>query len=132
MRILVVDDDTVMREVFTVMLQRSGFEVAVAEDGLMGVEMWEGGNFDLVLMDVQMPRMNGFEATRAIRDKEVVRGGHTLIVAITAFALQNDELKCLAAGMDAYISKPIDFNKCLELIRELQQRNGEPNVQIRS
>jgi CheY-like chemotaxis protein len=132
MRILVVDDDAVIREVFTVMLQRSGFEVAIAEDGLMGVEMWEGGNFDLVLMDVQMPRMNGFEATRAIREKEVVRGGHTLIVAITAFALQNDELKCLAAGMDAYMSKPIDFKKCIELIRELQQRNGEPNVQIRS
>ena len=125
MRILVVDDDTVMREVFTVMLQRSGFEVAVAEDGLMGVEMWEVGNYDLVLMDVQMPRMNGFEATRAIREKEVVRGGHTPIVAITAFALKNDELKCLVAGMDAYISKPIDFNKCLELIGELQQRNGE-------
>jgi CheY-like chemotaxis protein len=132
MRILVVDDDTVMREVFTVMLERSGFEVAVADDGLMGVEMWEGGNFDLVLMDVQMPRMNGFEATRAIRDKEVARGGHTHIVAITAFALKNDELKCLAAGMDAYMSKPIDFKKCIELIRELQQRNGEPDVQIRS
>ena len=100
MRILVVDDDTVISKVFTLMLQRSGFEVAVAEDGLMAVKMWEDGNFDLVLMDVQMPRMNGFEATRAIREKEVVRGGHTLIIAITAFALHNDELKCLAAGMD--------------------------------
>jgi len=119
MRILVVDDDKVMREVFTVMLERSGFEVSVAEDGLMGVEMWEAGNFDLILMDVQMPRMNGFEATHAIREKEVVRGSHTLIVAITAFALHNDELKCLAAGMDAYLSKPVNFKKCIELIREL-------------
>jgi CheY-like chemotaxis protein len=126
MRILVVDDDTVICKVFTVMLQRAGFEVAVAEDGLMAVEMWEGGNFDLVLMDVQMPRMNGFMATRAIREKEVVRGGHTLIVAITAFALYNDELKCLAAGMDAYMSKPVDFKKCIELIRELVLRRKEP------
>ena len=126
MRILVVDDDTVTGKVFTVMLQRAGFEVAVADDGLMGVEMWEVGNFDLVLMDVQMPRMNGFEATRAIREKEVVRGGHTPIVAITAFALHNDEVKCLAAGMDAYISKPVDFKKCIELIREFVLRREEP------
>jgi CheY-like chemotaxis protein len=126
-RILVVDDDKVMREVFTVMLQRSGFEVAVADDGLMGVEMWEAGNFDLVLMDVQMPRMNGFEATHAIREKEVVRGGHTPIVAITAFALHNDELKCLTAGMDAYMSKPVDFKKCIELIRELDLNRQNRN-----
>jgi len=127
MRILVVDDDKVMREVFTVMLQRVGFEVSVAEDGLLGVEMWEAGNFDLILMDVQMPRMNGFEATHAIREKEVVRGGHTLIVAITAFALLNDELKCLAAGMDAYISKPVDFKRCIELIRELDLNRQNRN-----
>lgn len=118
MRILVVDDDQVMSEVFAVMLERSGFEVALAGDGLRGVEMWENGNFDIILMDVQMPRMNGFEATRAIRDKELLNGGHTPIVAITAFALHNDELKCLAAGMDSYLSKPVDFRKCIELIRE--------------
>ena len=121
-RILVVDDDKVMCEVFAVMLQRVGFEVAVAEDGLMGVELWEKGNFDIVLMDVQMPRMNGFEATGAIREKEAVRGGHTFIVAVTAFALKNDELKCLAAGMDAYLSKPIDFKKCVELIKGFELR----------
>jgi len=126
MRILVVEDDSVINEIFTVMLQRSGFEVAVAEDGVRGVEMWEDGNFDVVLMDVQMPRMNGFEATRAIREKEFVRGGHTLIIAVTAFALHNDELKCLAAGMDAYISKPVDFRKCIELINELVLRRNAP------
>ncbi len=125
MRILVVDDDTVTSEVLTIMLQRSGFEVAVAEDGLRGVEMWEAGDFDAVLMDVQMPRMNGFEATRAIREKEVARGGHTIIVAVTAFALHNDELRCLEAGMDAYMSKPVDFRKCTELIRELVLRRKE-------
>jgi CheY-like chemotaxis protein len=126
MRILVVDDDKVMGEVFTVMLKRYGFEVAVACDGLMGIEMWEGGNFDVILMDVQMPRMDGFEATRAIREKEVARGSHIIIVAITAFALQEDEVKSLAAGMDAYMSKPVDFLKCIELIRELVLRRKEP------
>jgi CheY-like chemotaxis protein len=119
MRILVVDDDTVMRNVFLVMLKRADFDVDVAEDGLVGVEMWEKGDYDLVLMDVQMPRMNGFEATYTIREKERARGGHTPIVAITAYALEKDEAECLSAGMDAYLSKPIDFKKCIEMIHAI-------------
>jgi CheY-like chemotaxis protein len=119
MRILVVDDDSVMRNILSVMLKRADFEVDVAEDGLIGVEMWEKGDYDLVLMDVQMPRMNGFEATYAIREKERTRGGHTPIVAITAYALEKDKEECLAAGMDAYMSKPIDFKKCIEMIHTI-------------
>ena len=119
MRILVVDDDAVMRKVFSVMLQRADFEVDVAGDGLIGVEMWEKGNYDLVLMDVQMPRMNGFEATYTIREKEQTRGGRTPIVAVTGYALDKDKEECLAAGMDAYLSKPIDFKKCIETIHTL-------------
>ena len=119
MRILVVDDDAVMRNVFSVMFQRAGFEVDFAENGLIGVEMWGKGDYDLVLMDVQMPRMNGFEAACAIREKERASGGHTPIVAITAYALEKDEAECLAAGMDAYLSKPIDFKKCLEMIHAI-------------
>jgi len=119
MRILVVDDDPVISKVFALMLQRADFEVDIAEDGLIGVEMWEKGNYDLVLMDVQMPRMNGFEATSAIREKERARGGHTPIVAVTAYALDKDKEECLAAGMDAYMSKPIDFKKCIEMIHSI-------------
>jgi CheY-like chemotaxis protein len=71
-------------------------------------------------MDVQMPRLNGFEATSAIREKEKERErGHTPIIALTAHAFKEDEEKCLAAGMDAYVSKPVDFKNCLEVIREL-------------
>jgi CheY-like chemotaxis protein len=121
MRILVVDDDTVISDVFAIMLRRAGFEVDSAEDGIKGVEKWEQGNFDLVLMDVQMPHMNGFEATRVIREKEGMRGGHTPVVAITAHALKRDEEQCLAAGMDAYVSKPVDFEKLFETIRGLIQ-----------
>jgi CheY-like chemotaxis protein len=119
MRILVVDDDAVMRNVFLVMLQRADFTVDVAPDGLIGVEMWEKEDYDLVLMDVQMPRMNGFEATGAIREKERARGGHTPIIAITAYALEKDEAECLAAGMDGYLSKPIEFKKCIEMIHTI-------------
>lgn len=119
MRILIVDDDAVMRNVFAVMLKRADFEVDVAEDGLNGVEKWGKEDYGLVLMDVQMPRMNGFEATATIREKERERGGHTPIVAITAYALEKDKEECLAAGMDAYLTKPIDFKKCLETIHAI-------------
>ena len=119
MRILFVDDDAVMRKIFLLMLQRAGFEVDVAEDGLTGVEMWEKGAYDIVLMDVQMPRMDGFEATIAIREKERARGGHTPIIAVTAYALEKDKAECRAVGMDAYLSKPIDFKKCIELIHSI-------------
>jgi len=121
MRILVVDDDAVMRNLFSVMLQRADFEVDVAEDGLIGVEMWGKDKYDLVLMDVQMPRMNGFEATLSIREMERVNGGHTPIVAVTAYALKKDEAECLAAGMDAYLTKPVNFKKCIEMIHSLIQ-----------
>jgi len=67
-------------------------------------------------MDVQMPRMDGFEATRAIRGREAERGGRTPIVAMTAHAFAEDEQRCLEAGMDAYIAKPVDFKKCMEVI----------------
>jgi len=119
MRILVVEDDTVMRNILSLMLRRADFEVDVAEDGIIGVEMWEKGDYDLVLMDVQMPRMNGLEATAAIREKERTRGGHVPIVAVTAYALHKDKEECLAAGMDAYLSKPIDFKKCVEMIHAM-------------
>jgi len=118
-RILVVDDDAVMGNIFSVMLTRAGFEVDVAEDGLNGVEMWEKGDYDLVLMDVQTPRMNGFEATLSIREKERACGGHIPIIAVTAYALEKDREECLAAGMDAYLSKPVDFKKCIEMIHTL-------------
>jgi CheY-like chemotaxis protein len=66
-----------------------------------------------------MPRLNGFEATHAIREKEQERGGHTPIVAVTAYSSNEDEDRCLAAGMDAFIPKPIDFKACLQVIGEI-------------
>ncbi|GFE62850.1 PAS domain-containing protein [Geobacter sp. AOG2] len=117
-RLLLAEDDQTIRKMLGVMLRRTNYEIDLAENGQKVVEMWEGGEYDLILMDVQMPYMNGFEATGAIRGKERSRGGHIPIIAMTAHALKEDEERCLAAGMDAYISKPIDFNACRELIRE--------------
>ena len=117
-RLLFAEDDPTIREVLQMMLQRSNFDIDIAENGLKAVEVWENGHYDLILMDVQMPHMNGFEATAAIREKERTRGGRVPIIAMTAHALKEDQARCLEAGMDAYVSKPIDFNACIQLIRE--------------
>jgi len=117
-RLLIAEDDQTIIQVLGTMLKMAKYEVAFAENGKKVVEMWEDGNYDLILMDIQMPRMNGFEATAAIREMEHSCGSHIPIIAMTAHALKEDEKKCLDAGMDAYISKPIDFVECLQLIED--------------
>lgn len=117
--LLLTEDDPNNRKALGLLLKWANFSLDFAEDGLQAVEMWEKGNYDLLLMDIQMPHMNGFEATRAIRERERERGGHTPIVAMTAHAFKEDEDRCLAEGMDYYISKPIDIDKCVQLIRQI-------------
>ncbi len=118
-RLLLAEDDPTIRRLLEVMLTRSNYDLDAAEDGQKALEMWEKGNYDLVLMDVQMPRLSGFEATVAIREKERTCGGRIPIIALTAHALKEDEERCIASGMDAYLSKPIDFRSCLELISQV-------------
>jgi CheY-like chemotaxis protein len=115
-RLLVAEDDPVSRQVLQVLFRRQNLEPDFVADGLQAVEKWEKGEYDLIFMDVQMPRMDGFEATRAIRGGEAEQGRRTPIVALTAHAFAEDEQRCMEAGMDAYIAKPIDFTKCMEMI----------------
>lgn len=117
-RLLVVEDDPVIRDLLERSLRNQGYDLDVAGNGQEAVALWERGEYALVIMDVQMPRMDGFEATRLIRQKERERGGHTPIVAVTAHAYSEDEARCLAAGMDAYLAKPIDFEKMYELLAD--------------
>lgn len=117
--LLLAEDDPSCRRIVELMLMRNSYTIDSAEDGQKAVEMWEKGKYDLILMDIQMPRLNGFEATCIIREKEQVLGVHTPIVAITAHAGKVDEERCLAAGMDAFVPKPIDFKECLQVIAEL-------------
>jgi CheY-like chemotaxis protein len=101
------------------MLEKRGHAVVITSNGREAVEKLEGESFDLILMDVQMPEMNGFEATRLIRDREQADGGHIPIVAMTAHAMKGDREKCLAAGMDDYISKPIREADLFSVIESL-------------
>jgi PAS domain S-box-containing protein len=117
--LLIAEDDPTNRTILGQVLKLQKFDVDFAENGQMAVEMWESGSYDLIVMDVQMPVMDGFEATRTIREKERTSGGHVNIVALTAHAFREDEQRCLDQGMDAYLSKPIDLAKCVKLVREL-------------
>jgi signal transduction histidine kinase/PAS domain-containing protein/ActR/RegA family two-component response regulator len=125
-RVLVAEDDSTIREILGDLLKMANYDVDIAEDGLKAVEMWEKGGYDIVLLDVQMPRLDGFGASRAIREKELEKGGHTPIVAMTAHSHKKDEANCLAAGMDAYISKPIDFKESLRVIGDIIKKTATP------
>jgi two-component system, sensor histidine kinase and response regulator len=98
--------------------------VTVAGDGREALSALEKDNFDVVLMDIQMPEMDGFEATAAIRQKEKFSGRHIPIIAMTANALKGDQERCLEAGMDAYIAKPIRTKELFAAIEALLDRNG--------
>jgi len=118
-RLLVVEDDPVICAMLQKLLRLSHYQSELAGNGRQALELWRQGDFDLILMDVQMPGMDGFEATAAIRQEEAERGGHVPIIAMTAHTLKEDERRCLEAGMDCYLPKPIDFNRCRTLIAEL-------------
>jgi two-component system, sensor histidine kinase and response regulator len=108
-RILLVEDNAVNRLVALRQLQKLGYHAECAVDGREAVERARQERFDLILMDCQMPKMDGFDATRAIRKDEMRTGAHIPIVAMTANALSSDRATCLAAGMDDYISKPVNL-----------------------
>jgi PAS domain S-box-containing protein len=123
LRILLVEDDAVNRTVVTRLAERRGHRVVAAHNGkeaLAAVQDPLEGKFDLVFMDVQMPDMDGFETTGAIRAHERPAGARLPIIALTAYATKNDRERCLAAGMDRYLSKPVEIRELRELLREYE------------
>jgi two-component system sensor histidine kinase/response regulator len=108
MRVLVAEDNVVNQRVASGLLRKRGHDVTVVSDGQAAVAAIADGAFDVVLMDVQMPVMDGFEATAEIRAREKTSGGHLRIIAMTAHAMAGDRDRCLRAGMDGYVSKPLD------------------------
>ena len=129
LRILVAEDNEINRAVVTGILEKEGHSLAHVKNGDEAVRAAGQESFDLVLMDVQMPGMDGFEATRAIRDAETGNGRRTRIVAMTAHAMKGDRENCLAAGMDDYISKPIRKEDLLGVLPSA--RKPRPGVTAR-
>jgi CheY-like chemotaxis protein len=109
LRVLVAEDNAVNQQVAVGMLEREGHHTVLAGNGREALALLEREAVDLVLMDVQMPELDGFETTAAIREREQQSGGHLPIVALTAHAMKGDAERCLAAGMDAYLAKPLEM-----------------------
>ena len=107
LRILLAEDNAVNQRVAVRLLEKRGHVTKVAVNGIMALQMLEAEAFDVVLMDMQMPEMDGFEATRRIRKREAGQGRHTPIVAMTAHVMKGDRERCLDAGMDDYVAKPV-------------------------
>ena len=122
-RVLVVEDNLLNQELVLGYLEDTDYAVTLADDGRKGVEAFEGEQFDVVLMDWQMPEMDGLEATRRIREIESTRGmRRTPIVAVTAHAMTSDREACLAAGMDEYLVKPYSLDALMQALNTWTQR----------
>ncbi len=119
LHILLVEDNPVCQKVASHALGKFGCHVVIADDGRQALEQLEQGNFDLVLMDLEMPNMNGLEATAAIRQKEAGGGAHIPILALTSFDMPGDRDRCLTAGMDGYMTKPIRARELMSMIQSL-------------
>ena len=129
LHILLAEDNRVNREVASRYLKKMGHSLVIAENGLQALTMLSQGSFDLVLMDVQMPELDGIAATERIRKKEQSTGLHIPIVAMTAHAMNGDRERCLAAGMDGYVSKPIKAPDLeAAIMSAMRTRNAEQPV----
>jgi two-component system sensor histidine kinase/response regulator len=126
LRVLLAEDNPVNQRLASRLLEKRGHSVAVAANGLEVLEALEKESFDLVFMDVQMPVMDGFEATAAIRKKEGAGGVRLPVVALTAHAMKGDREKCLAGGMDGYLTKPIRAQELDEILRSYLERREGP------
>jgi len=127
-RVLVAEDSPTNRKIVELLLRRRGYDVTVAEDGLDALEAWRSNDFDVILMDVQMPRMDGITATRKIRESEASGSARIPIVALTAHALSGDRERCIEAGMDGYLTKPLRFEELLAVLAQISAGGDFPDV----
>ena len=128
LKILLAEDNAVNQMLAVRLLEKRGHSVTVAQTGTLAVKAHESQPFDLVLMDVQMPEMDGLEATLAIRQREKMSGKHIPIIAMTAHAMVGDRELCLKAGMDGYVSKPLDVGDLFAVIDDLVHSAMQPSI----
>jgi two-component system sensor histidine kinase/response regulator len=126
LRVLLAEDNRVNQLVVRRLLEKRGHRITVVENGRDAVTAARGARFDVILMDVSMPEMDGIEATLAIRAGKDAAAGAVPIVALTAHAMKGDRERCLAAGMDAYLTKPLDLPALLRTVEELGARRTAP------
>src|ERR1019366_6663851 len=143
LNILLAEDNPVNQKLAVRLLEKAGHKVVLATTGKEALNAWEQGSlpgFDVALMDIQMPEMDGMEATAAIREREKSSGRHIPIIAMTAHAMRGDRERCLAGGMDGYISKPIhlrnlfvEIERCLAEIQNsatMSENPSQPGEQL--
>jgi CheY-like chemotaxis protein len=128
LRLLLAEDTPANQKLISAILKKRGHGVSIAGNGEEALRMLESQEFDLVLMDVQMPVLDGLQTTAAIREREKTVGGRLPIVAMTAHAMQGDRERCLAAGMDAYIPKPINVAELIEVIETLVRLRDRESI----
>lgn len=119
LKILLAEDNIINQKLALRMLQRLGHHVNIANNGKEAIRQWEQNSYDIILMDIQMPEMDGFEATSVIRKREKYSGGHIPVIALTAHAMTGDRERCLASGMDGYAAKPLKFESLIPEIERL-------------
>jgi CheY-like chemotaxis protein len=124
LQILLAEDNEVNQKVAVRMLEKLGHEVHLCGNGRQTLELLERQSFDLVFMDVQMPELDGIQVTQRVRKKEQNSGRHLPIVAMTAHAMMGDRERCLASGMDDYVSKPIQAEELCRVVNALHERNA--------
>jgi two-component system, sensor histidine kinase and response regulator len=126
LHILLAEDNVVNQTLASRLLAKHGHNVVTTDNGREALERLDQESFDLVLMDVQMPEIDGFEATATLRKKEQATGAHLPVVAMTAHAMQGDKERCLAAGMDGYVSKPINAKELIAAVHAALENSRMP------
>ncbi|MFN8009006.1 MAG: response regulator, partial [Terriglobia bacterium] len=122
--ILVVEDNLINQKMTKCLLEKMGYQVSVAVNGREALDVCKANAYEVILMDCHMPEMDGFEATQAIRELEKGSGRHIPIIALTATAMVGDRERCLEAGMDGYLTKPVDFNKLMQTLENIISRSA--------
>ena len=124
LQILLVEDNELNQKFAVAVVKRLGHKIDIAANGLIGLNAYKSKDYDLILMDIQMPVMNGIEATKAIRqqEKDKGKGKHILIFVITAFAMEQDRKNCFDAGMDDFLAKPYKPTELEQKINELMNK----------
>ena len=119
LKLLLVEDTVVSQKVMSLLLQMYGFNIDVAGNGFEAVEKFKENDYDIILMDIVMPVQNGYEATKKIRELEATKGGHTVIIGLTSQVYNSEEEKCIAIGMDKFLSKPFDVEMFKRTLKSL-------------